>query len=189
VESFCKLALAWCRRLPHLSFEAPPSNKLNVGRTLDLYLGFLVAPSSVLHQVLAGSSSLLPACRGGDGKGGCVSPCASLGEWVSEAEGDPSLRAFTLPARGPVLSATLGKKVLASALLRRACSLLWEGSFSKPFLCLPPPVRGRLGVDGIGEAPSPASSIQWVGSWKHPLRRRVSTVRLPRPFLGLLKSQ
>jgi hypothetical protein len=148
VESFCDVASAWCRRLPHLNFEASPSNKLKAGRTLDLVLGFSAAPSSVLRQGLASSTSPLSACHGGEGKGGgCGSPCSSSGERVSGAEGAPYPRAITSPARGPMLPTALGTKVLAScpAVTHVFSPAGGEGFLLRALLfCLPPPVCGRF---------------------------------------------
>jgi hypothetical protein len=169
MESFCEVASAWRRRLPLQNFELPPPNKLMAGRTLDLDLGFMAAPSLVLRQVHASSDAPLLSCVVARERV-AVTRLSSSGESVAGVEGAPSPRAITLPARGPVLPSILGSKVLAS---RPAATCV--SSPARGFLLrLPPSAYGRSGefdgrlffLDGIGKVPSPAISIQQFRSWK-----------------------
>jgi hypothetical protein len=100
VEGICEMASAWCCWLPLQILEALPFNKLNDSQTLDLDLGFLAASSSALLWMQACSAAPLLAGRGGEVKGSSGSFCPTSGDLVVRAEGAPSPRAVTLPARG-----------------------------------------------------------------------------------------
>jgi hypothetical protein len=82
-------AWAWCPGLLLLLLLAPPLNKLKTRPIQDLELGSLVAAFSVSLQGLTNPALPLPACRGGEGKGGCGFLLALEEDWGVCCRGSP----------------------------------------------------------------------------------------------------
>jgi hypothetical protein len=148
--------------------------------------------SSIPSSSQVRSTASPSASRGDEGMGSTLDPAFAMEVGAEGFEGVSSPRCVTSPARGPVLTAHLERRVRASAAM--ACVLLHAG-WCLPcvgILCLPPPTCGRcsefdgrpLLSDGGGENTPFVCSVQYSGSWENICSSTFSPAGKSRPSLS-----